>query len=105
MNTDKVADKAHDATHSASADKARGHSKEIIGTVKTKVGGLIGDHELEAKGRAQHAEGKVERMKGEIKEKIEDAKDEIKEKYEDAKDRVKAGAGALKDKIDEVRGK
>lgn len=105
MNTDKVADKAHDAAHSAAADKAKGHANEVIGTVKTKVGHLIGDHELEAKGRAQNAEGKVDRLKGEIKEKIEDAKDEIKDKYEDAKDMVKAGAAVVKDKIDEVRGK
>lgn len=105
MNSDKVTDKADDVMHSAAVDKARGHGKEVIGTVKAKVGNLIGDQELEAKGRAQNAEGKVERMKGEIKEKIQDAKGEIKEKYEDAKDMVKAGAEVVKEKIDEVRGR
>lgn len=87
MNTDK-------ATHSAAADKAKGHANEVIGKVKAKVGSLTGDRELEAKGHAQHAEGKVDRMKGEIKEKIDDAKDA-----------VKAGVEAVKDKINEVRGK
>lgn len=105
MNTDKAAYKAHDATHGAAADKARGHVKETVGTVKAKVGNLTGDRELEAKGHAQNAEGKVDRMKGEIKEKYEDAKEEIKEKYEDAKDAVKAGADMVKDKFDDVRRK
>jgi len=85
MNTDK-------ATTSATADKAKGHANELIGTVKAKVGNLTGDRELEAKGHAQNAEGKVDRLKGEIKEKIDDAKDV-----------VKAGVGAVKDKIDEAR--
>ena len=85
MNTDK-------ATTSAAADKAKGHTNEVIGTVKAKVGSLTGDRELEAKGHAQNAEGKVERVKGEIKEKIDDAKNA-----------VKAGVEAVKDKIDEAR--
>lgn len=85
MNTDK-------AKNSAAADKAKGHANEVIGTVKAKVGNLTGNRELEAKGHAQNAEGKVDRMKGEIKEKIDDAKNV-----------VKAGVGAVKDKIDEAR--
>jgi len=86
--------KAEAARNSATADKARGHTNEVIGTVKAKVGNAIGDHELEAKGHVQNAEGKADRMKGEIKEKIEDAKD-----Y------VKAGVEAVKDKVAEVRHK
>lgn len=101
----KAGDKADDAAHSASADKAKGHAKEIIGTVKAKVGNLVGDRELEARGHAQNAEGKTDVLKGEIKEKIEDAKTEIKEKLDDAKNMVKAGVGVAKDKIDELRGK
>jgi len=89
--TRKMAD---DARHSAAADKAKGHTQEVIGTVKAKVGSAIGDRELEAKGRVQNAEGKADRLKGEIKEKIEDAKD-----Y------AKAGVEAVKDKIAEVRAK
>lgn len=90
--TDKIRDKADDAAHSAAADKAKGHTKELIGGAKAKVGDLIGNKELEAKGHAQKADGKVDRMKGEIKEKIEDAKD-----------MVKAGVGVVKDKMEERR--
>lgn len=98
-------DKAGDATHSASADKAKGHAKEVMGTVKAKVGNLVGDRELEARGHAQNAEGKTDVLKGEIKEKIEDAKTEIKEKLDDAKNMIRAGAGVARDKVDEMRGK
>ena len=85
MNTDK-------ATNSAAADKAKGRTDEVIGKVKAKVGSLTGDRELEAKGHAQNAEGKVERLKGEIKDKIDDTKDA-----------VKAGVSAVKEKINEAR--
>ena len=96
MNTSKNADRADkvvdDAAHSAAADKAKGHTKEVIGNVKARVGKFIGDEELEAKGHLQNAEGKKDRMKGEIKEKIEDVKDT-----------VKAGIDVVKDKIADVR--
>jgi uncharacterized protein YjbJ (UPF0337 family) len=81
-----------DAKTSAAADKAKGHTKEVIGTIKEKVGRAIGDDELEAKGYAQNAEGKVDRAKGEIKEKVEDVKN-----------KVKAGAEVVKEKIDQLR--
>ena len=83
-----------DAAHSAAADKAKGHAKEVIGKVKEKVGHAIGDHELEARGVMQNAEGKTDRLKGEIKEKIEDIKGT-----------VKAGVEVVKEKIAEVRSK
>lgn len=94
MNKSKLEDKAQDASRSAAADKTKGHTKEVIGSAKAKVGSLIGNEELEAKGRAQNADGKVDRMKGEIKEKIEDGKDMIK-----------AGVDMVKDKIHEARRK
>jgi uncharacterized protein YjbJ (UPF0337 family) len=87
-------DAADKAAHSAAADKAKGHVNETIGKVKEKVGRVIGDDELQAKGLAQEAEGKKDRLKGEIKEKIDDVKAG-----------AKAGIEAVKDKIDEVRGK
>jgi uncharacterized protein YjbJ (UPF0337 family) len=90
----RVHNAADDAAHSAAADKAKGHVKEVVGKVKEKVGGAIGDHELEAKGTAQRVEGKKDRLKGEIKDKIDDVKDHIE-----------AGVGVVKDKINEVRGK
>jgi uncharacterized protein YjbJ (UPF0337 family) len=92
--TTKAKDAAYDAAHSAAADKAKGHSKEVIGKIKEKVGSAIGDHELEAKGHLQNAEGKKDRLKGEIKQEIEDVKD-----------KVKAGVEVVKDKINEARGK
>lgn len=90
--TDRVKDEADKLAHSGKADQAKGHSKEVAGSVRAKVGGFIGDEEMEAKGRLQEAEGKADRLKGEIKEKIEDAKDHIK-----------AGVDAVKDKINEAR--
>lgn len=77
-----------DAASSAAADKAKGHTKEVIGTVKAKVGSLIGDEELEAKGHLQNAEGKKDRLKGEIKEKIEDVKDHFKAGVEVIKEKI-----------------
>ncbi len=81
-----------DAAHSASADKAKGHTKQVVGNIKEKVGNFIGDDELAAKGTVQRADGKKDELKGNIKEKIEDAKDTlkagvdvVKEKFQDTK--------------------
>jgi len=78
----------NDMRNSASADRAQGRSKEVIGKVKSKVGEAICDEELQARGEAQRVEGKTERLKGVIKERIEDATDTLK-----------AGAAAIKDKV------
>jgi len=98
MNTEKAKQDAKaaadKAAHSAAADKAKGHANQVVGTVKEKIGKLIGDDELAAKGTVQHAEGKKDQLKGEIKEKIEHAKDT-----------VKAGVEVIKEKIHDVRGK
>lgn len=83
-----------DAKTSAAADKAKGRTNETIGKIKAKVGEVIGDDELAAKGHLQNLEGKKDRMKGEIKEKIDDARNA-----------VKAGAEVVRDKIDELRSK
>lgn len=80
------------ATDDGSADKAKGHVKEVIGSAKAKLGHLVGNESLEAKGRAQNADGKKDRLKGEIKEEINEAKA-----------KVKAGVAIVKDKIDEIR--
>lgn len=81
-----------DASNSPAVDKAKGHAKEIIGTVKSKVGSLTGDRDLQAEGYAQNAEGKGDRLKGEIKEKIDDVKNV-----------VKAGVDAVKEKFSDAR--
>lgn len=90
--TDRAKEAVDKMADSGKADQAKGHSKELAGSARAKVGSFIGDEEMEAKGRLQQAEGKADRLKGEIKEKIEDVKDHIK-----------AGVDAVKDKIDEVR--
>lgn len=90
--TDKVRKAADDAAHSATADKAKGHAKETMGTIKEKVGSAIGDDKLEAEGKLQNAEGKKDRAKGEIKETIDDVKN-----------KVKAGVEVVKEKIDQAR--
>jgi uncharacterized protein YjbJ (UPF0337 family) len=86
---------AEEATHGAAADKAKGHIKEAVGKAKEKIGGAIGDHDLEARGTVQRIEGKKDRLKGEFKDKI----DEVKEKVDDVRDRIGAGIEAVKEKL------
>ena len=92
MNTQEAKNRVNDIAHSGKVDKVKGHTEEVIGSVKEKVGSLIGDKELEAKGHLQNAEGKKDRLKGEIKEKIEDAKDT-----------VKAGVELIKEKVSDAK--
>lgn len=58
----------------SNADKYEGKAKEVAGKA-------TGDDELEAKGAAQHAKGKVE-------EKVEELKDTAKGAFEAAKDAI-----------------
>jgi len=67
-----------DIAHSATADKIKGKTKQTIGIVKERLGRKIGDRELEAEGSLQHAVGKKDQFKGEIKEQILDVKDKVK---------------------------
>lgn len=64
-------------TDSAARNKAKGVAKEVVGTVRQRVGEAVGDEELEAKGEAQKVEGKVQRNVGEAQELIGDLKDKI----------------------------
>jgi uncharacterized protein YjbJ (UPF0337 family) len=89
---DRAKEAADEIGSSGKADQAKGHTKELIGSAQAEVGSAIGNEEMEAKGRLREAEGKTDRLKGEIKEKIEDVKDYAKAGYE-----------AVKDKIGEVR--
>jgi uncharacterized protein YjbJ (UPF0337 family) len=77
-----------DIARSGKADKAKGRTKEVIGSARQKVGSLVGSEEMEAKGEMQRADGKKDRLKGEIKEGIQNTKDHIK-----------AGAEVVRDKI------
>lgn len=78
----------HDAKHSAEADQAKGRGKEFVGKVKEKVGGAIGDHQLQAEGHLEHTEGTKDRLKGEIKEKIESLKDGVAATIAVAKEKI-----------------
>lgn len=70
-------------------DKVKGHGKELLGTAKAKVGDLVGNRELQAKGEMQKADGKADRIKGEIKDKARDVKDAVKDKAEAMRDRTR----------------
>jgi uncharacterized protein YjbJ (UPF0337 family) len=74
------------AKHSGEADKARGRADQVVGTVKEKVGGAIGDDRLEARGRMQKTDGKVEEVKGGIKKTIENAGAKVKGSVEAIKE-------------------
>lgn len=79
MSTNKMGDSKCGAS-SATSDKIKGRTDEVIGKVKAKVGDLVGNQDLEDKGNTQNVAGKAERMKGEAKEKMADAKDAVKHK-------------------------
>ena len=56
---------------SSTQDKAEGTAKTISGNVKEKTGRLVGNPRLEAKGRAEQAEGKVQKKVGDIKKVVD----------------------------------
>lgn len=70
-------------------DKAKGHGKELLGSAKAKVGDLAGNKELQAKGEMQKAEGKSDRLKGEVKEKAHAAKETVKDKADELRGRTR----------------
>jgi uncharacterized protein YjbJ (UPF0337 family) len=49
-------------------DRVAGSAKEIEGAVKQAAGELVGDAKLQAKGRADKAEGKVQNAIGGLKD-------------------------------------
>ena len=67
-----------------------GESDQVKGQAKEAIGGLIGDEDLEA-------EGKADRRAGEAKEKIEHAKDKVEEVIDKAKDKVEEVIDKAKD--------
>lgn len=58
--------------NSGNEDKAEGTAKEAIGTVKQKTGELVGNEDLEARGAAERAEGKVQDKMGDVKKVFEE---------------------------------
>lgn len=51
-------------------DQAKGHGKDIKGSIKEGVGKLTGDRDTEAEGRADKTEGKVQKTWGDAKDAI-----------------------------------
>ena len=60
-------------------DRMEGKGKEAMGGVKEKAGGLTGDHETEAHGKADQTEGKAQGVMGKVKDAASDAKDKVKD--------------------------
>jgi uncharacterized protein YjbJ (UPF0337 family) len=54
-------------------DRIAGAAKEIKGSVKVAVGKVAGDAKLEAEGRADKVEGKVQNVLGGAKDAVRDA--------------------------------
>lgn len=46
-------------------EQGQGAAKEMIGTVREKAGGVVGNEEMKAEGAAQKIEGKVQCKVGE----------------------------------------
>jgi len=52
---------------SSTRDKAEGTAKTISGNVKEKTGRMVGNPRLEAKGRTEKIDGKLQRKVGDVK--------------------------------------
>ena len=53
-------------------DRVEGAAKTIAGSVKEKVGKVIGDKKIESEGKAQKISGKVQNAFGSAKDEIRD---------------------------------
>jgi uncharacterized protein YjbJ (UPF0337 family) len=53
-------------------DRVEGSAKEIKGAIKQGVGKAVGDSKLEAEGKADKAEGKVQNAVGGLKDTVRD---------------------------------
>jgi uncharacterized protein YjbJ (UPF0337 family) len=51
-------------------DEVEGKGKQIKGTIKDKTGEVVGNHELEAEGEAEHSAGKAQESVGEARRKV-----------------------------------
>jgi len=54
-------------------DQAKGRIEEVKGKVKEVTGNLVGNDELELKGKIQKSGGKAQAAYGDLKENIKDA--------------------------------
>ncbi|WP_127753408.1 CsbD family protein [Devosia sp. 1566] len=53
-------------------DEAKGAGNQAKGAIKDAVGGLTGDERLQAEGKADKTQGKVQQKVGEVKEAARD---------------------------------
>ena len=59
------------------SDKIKGKGKEITGAGKEKLGEVTGDEQLQAEGRTQKTDGKVQSVVGGIKDKAKEIKEKL----------------------------
>ncbi len=53
-------------------NRFEGGVKDIAGKVEDAVGGLAGDTETEARGKARHAEGQIQQTYGQVADNVRD---------------------------------
>ncbi len=58
---------------SMNKDQVKGRVKEVEGTIKEVAGKLVGNEELEAKGKTQKILGEAQAKFGDVKKDIKDA--------------------------------
>jgi uncharacterized protein YjbJ (UPF0337 family) len=73
MSTPTPASQFHYQEHTMNKDQAKGHIEEAKGKVKEVAGKLVGNDDLELKGKIQKSGGKVQAAYGDLKEDIKDA--------------------------------
>lgn len=54
-------------------DQVKGRTKETTGKIKEVAGRIVGNKELERKGKIENTEGKVQAGYGDMKEDVKDA--------------------------------
>lgn len=54
-------------------DQTKGHIEEAKGKIKEVAGNLVGNDNLELKGKIQKSDGKVQAAYGDLKEELKDA--------------------------------
>jgi uncharacterized protein YjbJ (UPF0337 family) len=64
----------HSQEHTMNKDQAKGHIEEAKGKIKEVAGKLVGNDNLEQKGKIQKSGGKVQATYGDLKENIKDAR-------------------------------
>ncbi|MGB4063999.1 MAG: CsbD family protein [Azonexus sp.] len=63
----------HSQEHTMNKDQAKGRLEEAKGKVKEVTGKLVGNDELEVKGKIQKSGGKAQATHGDLKEDVKDA--------------------------------